>query len=192
MIEEQTAGRFRKNFNFVHHAREYLQFCRASTHVKISRPAYLLLLLIQTRTSTQQKPAQWTRAHLSALLRHRRRLCASSYLFSTPELQASVTRQKPNFGGTRIPILRPGGQVDRAAAPAPAPDFGLSCPRSAKNHASPASTIPSPLAAMKVASILSRRHMMIPSRHCFHPWLFSSPSTQPIPPPPPPAAKAVE
>ena len=153
---------------------------------------YLLLLLIQTRTSTQQKPAQWTRAHLSALLRHRRRLCASSYLFSAPELQASVTRQKPNFGGTRIPILRPGGQVDRAAAPAPAPDFGLSCPRSAKNHASPASTIPSPLAAMKVASILSRRrHRMIPSRHSFHPWLFSSLPTQPNPSPPP-AAKAVE
>ena len=141
----------------------------------------------------QLNPAQWTRAHLSALRRHRRKLCASSYLFSAPELQESVTQQKPNFGGTRIPVrLRLHvKQVDRAAVPGLAPDFGLSYPRNATNHASPASTIPSPLAAMKVASILSRRHMVIPSRHCFHPWLFSSLSTQPIPPPPH-AAKAVE
>ena len=138
------------------------------------------------------KPAQWTRAQLSALRRHRRKPCASSYLFSAPELQASVTQQRPNFGGTRIPVRLRLKQVDRAAAPGLAPDFGLSYPRNVMNHASPASTIPSPLAAMKVASILSRRHM-IPSRHCFHPWLFSSPSTQPIPPPPPPpATKAVE
>lgn len=157
-------------------------------------PPYHVLLFSSTEPEpeppTQLKPAQWKRAHLYALLRHRRRLCASSYLFSAPELQASVTQQKPNFGGTRIPVLRP-GQVDRAAAPGLAPDFGLSYPRNAKNHVSPASTIPSPLAAMKVASILSRgRHKMIPSRHCFHPWPFSSLSTQPIPPPPA-AAKAV-
>ena len=154
MIEDRkTAGsdttiwvNFRQELHFARHARVYLQFCTVNSCQDFPNRSEdsLFVVIIHRLNEIPLKPAQWTIAHFSVLPRRRRRLFAFSYLFSAPELRESVTQQKPNFGGTRIPVRLHLKQVDRTAAPGLVPDFGLSYPRNAKNHASPASTIPSP------------------------------------------------